>query len=183
MKISAPLLATALAAAVPSLAAPSPEIGQRAHAMREHSFVVPRPPADAFPLFEPVGEKNWAEGWHPLFASPADLPLHDGSVFTVSAPKPGGGMLDSVWTVSRYDPPHAIEYRNFIFGVRATRISVRCTAEATGTRVTVRYDYSALSDEGDAFVRGMTEEQYRAMIDSWSQAIAAFLQRGTPATP
>jgi hypothetical protein len=162
---------------------PSPSIGGHAYAEREHAFTVALPPADAFVCFEPLGEKNWAEGWQPVFTSPEDARLHDGSVFTVESAQPQGGMISSVWTVSRYEPPRLIEYRNVLLGLRATRITVRCEPQAAGTRVTVRYVYHGLSEPGDHLIGKMTPEAYRQMIDSWGADIAAYLKRGTPASP
>jgi hypothetical protein len=152
---------------------------------REHSFTVALPASDAFPLFEPIGEKKWAEGWNPVFPSAGDLPLRDGSVFTVEAPRPDGrGVMQSVWSVSLYAPPRLIEYRNVVLGLRATRISVECVADGEKrTKVTVRYEYTGLSAEGDALIGQITPGHYAAMIDQWGEAIAAYLKRGTPATP
>lgn len=156
----------------------------RARAEREHTFSIARPLAESFAFFEPIGEKLWAEGWQPAFLSPADSILHEGSAFLVPAQSPSGSPIETVWTVSRYEPPHRIEYRNFLPGVRTTRITVQCVADGPDhTRVSVRYVYHAISDEGDAFVGQMTEEKFRAMIDGWRIAIAAYLRRGTPASP
>lgn len=186
---------------------PSTENAGHQRLEREHAFIVELPLADAFVLFTPVGEKNWAEGWRPIFASPEDAELREGSVFSITSVTPAGGEVHSVWVVSRYAPPASIEYRNVISGVRATHITVRCEAiedSASGgavaplvssssssstpaarsrTRVTVRYVYSGLSEAGDAFIAQMTEGKFRAMIESWSTMIAAYLVRGTPATP
>lgn len=173
------------AMAMPALAVPpATEAAQHLRVEREHAFTVARAPATAFPFFEPVGEKNWAEGWHPVFASAEDARLHDGSVFTVETKDSRGAPLSSVWAVSRYEPPRLIEYRNVITGLRATQITVRCEPAAEGaTRVTVRYVYHGLSTEGDRLIAQVTPEAYRANIESWGSAIAAHLQRGTPATP
>lgn len=163
---------------------PATESANRAYASREHSFVVVRPPAEAFVFFEPVGEKLWAENWRPIFATAADARLHDGSVFTIDYPQPDGGALHSVWSVTRYDPPRHIEYRNVVLGQRATEIAVTCESTSSGsTKVTVRYTYHSLGNDGDAFIEGMSAVKYRTMIEGWSDAIAAYLKRGTPATP
>ena len=156
----------------------------RARAERAHTFSVARPLAESFIFFEPIGEKLWAEGWQPTFLSSADSILHEGSAFLVPALSPTGSPIEAAWTVSRYEPPHRIEYRNFLPGVRTTKITVQCVADGPDrTRVSVRYVYHAISDEGDAFVGQMTEEKFRAMIDSWQVAIAAYLRRGAPASP
>src|SRR5688500_11654930 len=123
-------------------AQPAPTASAHLKVTRTHSFVVNLPIEKAFPLFEPLGEKNWAVGWNLVFPSADALPLHDGSVFTVEAPHPhGAGIMKSVWTVSLYNPSQVIEYRNVVVGLRATRIEVRCVAWQGRTRVTVRYTY------------------------------------------
>lgn len=181
-------LSCSLALIVPAMsslaATPSTESAHRAYVSREHHLLVARSQAEAFVFFEPVGEKLWAEGWRPIFATDADACLHDGTVFTMDYPRPGGNTLHSVWSVTRYDPPRLIEYRNVVVGVRATGIAITCeAAPGDATKVTVRYTYHSLSDDGDEFVRGMSTEKYQAMIAGWSDAIAACLKRGTPATP
>lgn len=148
-------------------------------------FTVDRPPAESFTFFEPIGEKRWAEDWQPVFPTAHDARLHAGSVFLVERPAPAGSdRITSVWTVLHYDPPHAIEYFNVFSGLRATRIAVSCAAAGAGrTRVTVRYSYTGLSAAGDLAIRAIDEPAFREMIDGWSRAITAYLDRGTPASP
>lgn len=177
--ISTTLLTLVMASALPAAPATHLKVD------RQHSFTVARPAAEAFGLFTPLGEKNWAEGWNPVFPTAGDLPLRDGSVFTVEAPHPHGrGLMQSVWSVSRFEAPRLIEYRNVIIGLRATRIQVECTAAGEKeTRVTVRYTYTGLSTEGDELIGQITAERFKAMIGEWDKSIAAYLKRGTPATP
>ncbi len=166
-----------------SLSAIPADLG-RPRLEREHSFTVALPLAQAFVLFEPIGEKLWAEDWQPAFVSAEDADLRAGSVFVVPTRTPSGRPVEAVWSVARYEAPNLIEYRNVIPGVRATCVRVRCGADGPErTRVAVRYVYHSLSDEGDDFVRNMTGEKFSAMIDSWGEAIAAYLVRGTPASP
>jgi hypothetical protein len=166
-------MATLLAAAPVT----SPNDGH-AKSAREAAFKVSLPATEAFKLFEPIGEKQWAEGWNPVFASPADALLHDGSVFTVEGVHPKGGPLHSVWTVSRYEPPRLIEYRNVLVDLRATRIRVSCAALGEKeTQVTVNYEYTGLSKDGDEFVAHLTSEHFKAMIAKWDESIATFLAK------
>lgn len=152
---------------------------------REHSFHVELPPAEAFTFFEPIGEKRWAEDWQPVFPTPEDARLHDGTVFTVARPHPAGGApIDSVWTITRYEPPELIQYWNVLVGIRTTRIEVQCRARPTGgTHVRVRYLYTGLSDAGDTAIAEVTEAAFAKAIGGWGDAIAAYLRRGTPASP
>ena len=132
-------LAILLAAAAPLAGAPNSS-GTHLKATHEHSFVLPLAAAEAFTFFEPVGEKRWASGWDPRFATAGDARLHEGSVFTVDRPNPHGRPpTPSVWIVTRYIPPRSIEYHNVLIGQRTSHISIRLDAEAPQrTRVTVR---------------------------------------------
>lgn len=49
--------------------------------------------------------------------------------------------------------------------------------------MTVRYEYTGLSAEGDALIAEITAERFAAMIGQWRDSIAAYLRRGTSATP
>jgi hypothetical protein len=153
-------------------------------ATRAHTFVVALPPAGAFTLFEPVGEKLWAEGWNPVFASAKDANLSTDTVFTRDLVTQGQ-TGSSVWLITRYDrPAGAIEYRVVYPGQRVARITVQChPAPGAGTNVEVTYRYTGLSAEGDHYIAAMTDEKYRAFIEEWASAIRAWQARGTPATP
>lgn len=60
---------------------------------------------------------------------------------------------------------------------------VCAAAGEKGTGVTVRYEYTGLSAAGDALIAEITAERFAAMIGQWRDSIAAYLRRGTPATP
>lgn len=172
--------------AIPLLAAAAAvSSGAHATAQRTHQFTIALPVADAFPLFEPIGEKNWAEGWQPEFASAEGATLSDGTVFTVQRPGEHGAPIQTVWLITRYNRAnHVIEYRMVAPGERVSRITVQCQpTSAKDTAVTVTYHYTGLSENGDRYIAQMTDDAFRAMIGEWDTAIRAYLQRGTPATP
>lgn len=182
-----PLAFTARAFAADPVASMMPTSSSLPHlsVTRTHSFTVPLPKAHAFTLFEPVGEKLWAEGWSPVFATPGDATLSDNTVFTRTVIHHGQPAQTSVWLVTHYDQAGGvIEYRAVVPGLRVSRITVRCReSQASETSVEVTYRHTSLSNEGDAFVQDVTEEHYRASIEEWNTAIRAYLARGTPATP
>lgn len=43
------------------------------------------PPGEAFRLFTPRGEQDWAQGWHPRFPAPAPDDTEPGTVFETHA--------------------------------------------------------------------------------------------------
>jgi hypothetical protein len=191
--VAAPLLLFALSAlflahtnASPAMPAPPTSAPNAGHltVTRSHSFAVLLPPAQAFTLFEPVGEKSWAEGWHPVFASASDAELSDNTVFTREASGQGHSQ-QSLWLITHYDRlADLIEYRAIYPGQRVSRITVHCRAgAASGTSVSVIYRCTGLSDDGDRHIAAMTDENYRTLIEEWASSIRAWLACGTPATP
>ena len=137
-------------------------------AVRSHSFVLALPHARAFPLFEPEGERAWAKGWDPKYLHPSDGRTEAGMVFTTSH-----GGEETVWLMTRHEPAAGIvEYARVTPGSRVATVLVQCARlDAARTRVTVIYAFTALSEVGAAYVRGMDEHHYSEMIDGWAKAI------------
>jgi len=140
--------------------------GERA--VRSHAFDLPMPCAQAFPLFTPEGERTWAPGWDPKYVYPADGAVQKGMVFVTDA-----DAEETLWLVLRHEPHvGAVEYARITPGNRMAIVRVRCEAIGSGaTRVTVSYEYTGLSEAGNAYVQSMDEASYRAFIDSWGEAI------------
>jgi len=163
---------------------PSTKTAGHSSATHSHGFTVPLPLAEAFTLFEPVGEKNWAGGFDPVFATRESAALGSDSVFTLETIH-DGAKRQAIWLVTRYDPAAApIEYRAVYPGVRIARITVHCSrSNESETRVAVTYRYTGLYGEGDAYIDSMTEKTFAGRIDERAAQIRAYLARGTPATP
>ena len=141
-------------------------VGERA--LRSHSFDLPLPVADAFHFFEPEGERSWAPGWEPRYVYPADGRTEKGMVFTT-----GEGDELTIWIVLGHAPEAgAVEYARITPGARLAIVRVQCMPiDAAKSRVTVSYEFTGLSEAGNAYVRSMDEPNYRAFIESWSEAI------------
>ena len=140
------------------------------HAVRSHSFVVSLPATRAFPLFEPEGERAWAEGWNPRYLHPSGGKAEQGMVFTT-----GHNNEETVWMMTRHEPASGVvEYARITPGSRAATVLVQCSPLDLGrTRVTVIYVITGLSEAGNAWIRGMDDDHYRSYIESWQKAIAA----------
>ena len=144
------------------------------HLERAHAFVVGLAPAQAFPLFEPEGERLWAEGWNPAYLHPADGRATRGMVFTTDH-----GGEHTIWTLVRHEPAAGlVEYVRCTPGSRTGRVLVHCTPLDEGrTRVNVVYELTGLTEAGNARVRELDPAHYEAFIDGWSKAIASALSR------
>ena len=139
------------------------------HAMRSHSFIVALAVSRAFLLFEPEGERAWAEGWNPRYLHPPGGKAEQGMVFTTRH-----GDEETVWMVTRHEPAAGIvEYARMTPGSRAATVLVQCSAlDLARTRVTVIYSLTGLSESGNTYIRHMDESAYREYIESWGKAIA-----------
>jgi len=142
------------------------------HAERAHDFVLGLPLARAFPLFEPEGEKLWAEGWEPRYLHPADGRAARGMVFTTDH-----GGEHTIWTMVRHEPAAGlVEYVRCTPGSRMGRVLVQCASlDAARTRVNVIYALTGLTEAGNARIRELDAAHYRAFIDGWSKSIEAAL--------
>jgi len=129
-----------------------------------------------FPLFGPVREKEWAEGWEPEVIYPLDAIAAEGMVFQVSPP----GEPATVWILTRLDPArHEIVYYMVTPGVRVGKIQVRCGDNGDGSStVNVSYTFTALSEAGNRYVEDFGEEKYAARMRHWEHAINYYLRTG-----
>ena len=137
------------------------------HVERSHAFVVPLPLAETFPLFEPEGERAWAEGWNPRYLNPPDGRATRGMVFTTDH-----GNEDTVWMMIRHSPPDLVEYVRMTPGSRIGRVLVKCSALDTArTRVHVTYELTGLTEKGNELIREIDQAKFEGFIDSWSASI------------
>ena len=134
------------------------------HVRRESSFTVNQPLEKVFPLFTPKGEGLWGEGWKPTYLYPKSGETEQGMVFVT-----GQSSEDHIiWRMEIYDPSHGrVRYSRISPSNRYGVVEVECRAGAAGTEVTVTYEFTALSEAGNAFIREYSEEKYRVMIGTW----------------
>lgn len=132
-------------------------------------------PSHVFPLFEPLGEKAWAEGWEPQMLFPADGTAQAGAVFTTNHPPQG----ESIWTLTTYDPANLhLAYLRVTPGVQVAFIEIQCEAMGDGsTRATVTYTLTSLSAASNEQVARFAAHHQHDLA-SWEQAINFYLARG-----
>lgn len=126
-----------------------------------------------FPLFEPLGEKRWVEGWDPVMLFPATGEVVEGGVFITRH-----DGEETIWTIARHDPARRhVRYVRTTPGSRTAVVDVRCEPDGNvGTRAQVTYALTALSEAGNAYIAGFTVDHYNATIDSWQEAISRVLR-------
>jgi len=125
-----------------------------------------------FPLFGPLEEEKWAEGWKPAMKYGGNS--EEGTVFTTIDPHL------ATWVLDRYDvKAHAIRYVIVAPELRVTQIDIGCQAEgAVETRCEVTYTMTALSDLGETLVENYTQSHHEHRIQQWQTASDHYLQTG-----
>ena len=148
-------------------------VGEKGRSARcTGSFEVPLEPAFAIGLFTPEGERDWVDGWDPIYPDPNADPDAPGTVFLTAA---HGGEPVRWMIVAATASERA--YARFDPRGLAALVEVSCTAAAGGTRVDVIYTQTALGEgalgELESFATG-----YDAYMESWREAVEAALKRG-----
>lgn len=147
------------------------------HVSRSGSIHLSSAPARVFPLFEPLGEMQWAQGWEPRMLYPAAGKARIGMVFTTQHP----GETDTTWTIAAYDAERFhITYVRLTPGSRLGVIEITCAAAGKhACQATVTYIFTALGEDGNAYIAAFSEDHYAAYMADWEQAINHYLRHGT----
>jgi polyketide cyclase/dehydrase/lipid transport protein len=127
------------------------------------------PPAEAFRLFTPRGEQDWAHGWQPHFPAPAADDTEPGTVFETSA-----HGQHTIWTVTERVRGCRMAYSRVTPGHQAGTVTVRLAAAGDGSEVEVTYLLTALSDAAGHHLADFADG-YDAYLRSWEEDIAALL--------
>jgi hypothetical protein len=133
------------------------------------------PPAEAFRLFTPRGEQDWAPGWDPHFPAPASDDTEPGTVFETSPHgQPGTHVPPTVWVVTNRESGRHISYARMTPGDRAGTVTVELSAADGASDVEVTYQLTALSAAAEPGLREFADG-YAAYLQSWQDAISGWL--------
>lgn len=129
------------------------------------------PPADAFRLFTPRGEQDWAHHWFPRFPVPVIDDSEPGTVFETHA-----HGHRAVWVVTGREPGRRISYSRVIPGGSAGTVTVILSPSGEYSQAEVIYEITALTPEASAELRNFAEG-YPAYLRSWQDEIEHALSR------
>lgn len=128
---------------------------------------VDAPPEHAFQLFTAPGEKLWIDGWDPVVASGGDGRAR-GAVFVTNT-----AGEKAYWVVVDYDEEalHA-RYSRIAPETRAGTVEVFARDDGSGsTEVTVTYELTALTSEGNKLLADFDSEAFERMLREWERLI------------
>jgi hypothetical protein len=145
---------------------------------RSYTQTLEGTPEEVFPLLCPVREREWVEGWDPELVVSASGVAERDCVFITP-----DGARQATWVITEHEPAAGrVEMIKVTPGylVIRLRITVRPLgggAAARQTAAEVSYQYTALDEEGAAFVAGRTEAAYATFMRAWEDALNRFLRQ------
>jgi hypothetical protein len=146
------------------------------HVERSGTFRLAASCEQVFPLFTPLGEKQWAHGWAPQFCYPAAGQPEVGGVFLTEHV----GQATTTWVITQYDPAAGyVAYARITPDLAAGTVTVWC--EATSPQMTlvhVIYRMTALSEAGNDYVATFSPDHDPNWLASWESAITHYLHHG-----
>src|SRR5258706_15885059 len=93
------------------------------HFTRTQNIHLSASPDRVFPLFDPIGEKQWADGWEPEIMYPLSGEVEEGMVFTTGS----HDEVQVIWTVLVFDAAKwRISYLRVTPGSHVAIIDIRC---------------------------------------------------------
>ena len=146
------------------------------HVDHTATLTVERPLAEAMALFTPEGERRWVPGWDPEYFFRAD---EDGPDTAFRTTHDGE---ETLWMVLDADLEEgSAGYARITPGSRMGTVMIDGEAiDDTSCWITVTYELTALSEEGNAVLERFTQGAFEEMIRDWGAAIAA-LDAAAPA--
>jgi hypothetical protein len=141
------------------------------HETRTATIVLRAQPQQAFPMFEPEGERAWAPGWDPRWLHPLDGRAREGAVFVT-----GAKGQETTWTITAHEPPARVRYSRVTPGVHAVTVDVRLRPRDPGeTLAEITYTLTALTQAGNRAVQEMAA-RYEGWMVEWEHAINRALE-------
>ncbi len=142
-----------------------------------HSYVqtIEGTPDEIFPLYCPVKEALWCEGWDPVAVYTTSGVVEPECVFTTE-----DNGIESAWFVTVYDNKQGrVEMIKHTPGVTISklRITIEPICQKT-TRAIISYGFTSLSKSGDEVLKEFTEENYNTSMAAWEKAMNHYLKTG-----
>jgi hypothetical protein len=129
-----------------------------------------------FPLFGPIREKDWAEGWEPQILY-GETEAEEHMMFTSKSRYPDEQVY--TWVVTKLEPArHLIEYTVSAPG-RIWFITVSCEElHRDKTRATITYSFTALEEKAVKRNQESLDKMFAHQLTDWQEAINYYLATG-----
>lgn len=139
------------------------------------SFIVEGKIENVFPLFGPIREMEWVDGWSPQIIFSESNLVEEHMIFRTK------GSTDEeyyTWMITQFDESkHLIEY-TVSTSNRIWFIRVACESYQEKTKTTVSYTYTGLNARGNELNRIALSKMYANDLKDWQEAINHYLREG-----
>lgn len=140
---------------------PGPVIAE--HVDHRYVQTIHAPPVEVFPLLCPVREKEWMPDWEARLIHSRSGLAEPGAVF--ASPR---GQHETLWYMVAHEPDRHVRFVRFQPEGVIVDIGIDLAPDGpSGSKVAVRYRFTATSEEGSATVRGFTDQAWQAMMEEW----------------
>ncbi len=131
-----------------------------------------------FPLFGPITEKLWVNGWNPeiVFLDKDEIAEH----MIFRTPPRFEKEPPYTWILSKYLPEQSLVEYTVFTPERLWTITVKCEEEAApeSTLAEITYTFTGLSEPGNALNEKALHAMYANDLKDWEEAINHYLKRG-----
>lgn len=143
---------------------------------RTASFIIRSSIENVFPLFGPVREMEWAQGWTPQLIYSETKEVEEHMIFETNGKFEGEEKY--TWIITKYFPQdYLIEY-NVSTPERIWFITVKCEALGKETKTTVTYTYTGLTERGNERNKEALANMYSDNLKDWEEAINHYITTG-----
>jgi hypothetical protein len=134
-----------------------------------------------FPLFGPIEEQKWAEGWAPQILY-GKSKAEEHMIFRTNSRYADEEFY--TWVISKFNEPHRlIEYTVSAPG-RIWFITVSCQKYGNEkTRATITYSFTALNEQAVARNQESLDRMFADRLVDWEEAINYYLATGQKIKP
>lgn len=148
------------------------------HMSRTSSITLNASVDRVFPLFDPVNEKKWAEGWEYEQIYPLEGSVEKGWVFKTQDKKDG----NFIWLISRLDnDKKVLEYTLMDAFSLLKQIEIKCESSGLDSTIAhITYIYTGLDISGNNATLSFAQNNFDRFIELWGIAINHYLETGKP---
>jgi hypothetical protein len=138
------------------------------HSYTQHIMATPEV---VFPLLCPELEREWVPGWDPTWILSTSGVAEEDCVFATD-----DEHGQSIWVITDHRPSTYVRMYKHTPGLVLTRLNITLRPRgADATSADVNYSYTALSEEGAAWVAERTADWYVRFMEEWEKELNAYL--------
>ncbi len=149
------------------------EVAEPVTVARSYTQKIHASPEEVFPLLCPVREAEWVPGWDPLVVFTQSGLMEQDCIFLTGEDGP-----ESFWVTTRHDRRNLqLELVKVTPGMTIGKISIALKANGDeGTDLEVTYRYTAVSQAGQDFVDGYSEDYFVQFMRQWEKALNDYME-------